>query len=35
VVHNSPGEIKDKEGWHLNREAFVRKFDEHLPLVVK
>tara|TARA_R110000822_G_scaffold15916_5_gene54540 strand:- start:206 stop:895 length:690 start_codon:yes stop_codon:yes gene_type:complete len=35
VVHNSPGEIKDKEGWHLNREAFVRKFDAHLPLVVK
>ena len=35
VVHSSVGEINGKEGWHKNREAFVRNFSDKLPFSVR
>lgn len=34
VLHKSHGEISGKEGWHKNREVFLRKYGKHLPQTI-
>ena len=35
ITHSSIGQTAGKDGWHENRDAFVRKFSDKLPFAVK
>ena len=34
IVHQSIGELAGRESWHANREAYIRKYFDKLPLSV-
>ncbi len=32
IMHESKGELAGRDSWHKNREAYIRLFNDHLPL---